>query len=279
MLKISFTDSAADLSLEVAEEYGITVVPLAVNINEKSYRDRFDLTPAEFYKMLAKENALPTTSQVTPQAFYEIFQKLVDEGHEVLAIIFSSELSGTFQSSVIAKDMVKTGRVEIFDTKGASVGHGLTVLEAARMAKEGKDLDIVLAKAKEMAGRMEHIFVVDSLDMLKKGGRISATQAFLGGMLNVKPVLQLKEGKIIPLDKVRGWKKALAKLINVMEERGRDFEQQVIGISHADYEEMAKDLAEQIKARFKVKDIFISEIGPVIGSHTGPGTIALFFQS
>jgi DegV family protein with EDD domain len=175
--------------------------------------------------------------------------------------------------------MVKTGRVEIFDTKGASVGHGLTVLEAARMAKEGKDLDIVLAKAKEMAGRMEHIFVVDSLDMLKKGGRISATQAFLGGMLNVKPVLQLKEGKIIPLDKVRGWKKALAKLINVMEERGRDFEQQVIGISHADYEEMAKDLAEQIKARFKVKDIFISEIGPVIGSHTGPGTIALFFQS
>ncbi|HHU31179.1 MAG: DegV family protein [Zhaonellaceae bacterium] len=278
MLKI-ITDSAADLSLEVAEEYGITVVPLAVNINEKSYRDRFDLTPAEFYKMLAKENALPTTSQVTPQAFYEIFQKLVDEGHEVLAIIFSSELSGTFQSSVIAKDMVKTGRVEIFDTKGASVGHGLTVLEAARMAKEGKDLDIVLAKAKEMAGRMEHIFVVDSLDMLKKGGRISATQAFLGGMLNVKPVLQLKEGKIIPLDKVRGWKKALAKLINVMEERGRDFEQQVIGISHADYEEMAKDLAEQIKARFKVKDIFISEIGPVIGSHTGPGTIALFFQS
>ena len=222
---------------------------------------------------------MPTTSQVTPQAFYEIFQKLVDEGHEVLAIIFSSELSGTFQSSVIAKDMVKTGRVEIFDTKGASVGHGLTVLEAARMAKEGKDLDIVLAKAKEMAGRMEHIFVVDSLDMLKKGGRISATQAFLGGMLNVKPVLQLKEGKIIPLDKVRGWKKALAKLINVMEERGRDFEQQVIGISHADYEEMAKDLAEQIKARFKVKDIFISEIGPVIGSHTGPGTIALFFQS
>lgn len=278
MLKI-ITDSAADLSLEVAEEYGITVVPLAVNINEKSYRDRFDLTPAEFYKMLAKDNALPTTSQVTPQAFYEIFQKLVDEGHEVLAIIFSSELSGTFQSSVIAKDMVKTGRVEIFDTKGASVGHGLTVLEAARMAKEGKDLDIVLAKAKEMAGRMEHIFVVDSLDMLKKGGRISATQAFLGGMLNVKPVLQLKEGKIIPLDKVRGWKKALAKLINVMEERGRDFEQQVIGISHADYEEMAKDLAEQIKARFKVKDIFISEIGPVIGSHTGPGTIALFFQS
>ena len=128
MLKI-ITDSAADLSLEVAEEYGITVVPLAVNINEKSYRDRFDLTPAEFYKMLAKENALPTTSQVTPQAFYEIFQKLVDEGHEVLAIIFSSELSGTFQSSVIAKDMVKTGRVEIFDTKGASVGHGLTVLE------------------------------------------------------------------------------------------------------------------------------------------------------
>jgi len=278
VLKI-ITDSAADLSLEVAEEYGITVVPLAVNINEKSYRDRFDLTPAEFYKMLAKENALPTTSQVTPQAFYEIFQKLVDEGHEVLAIIFSSELSGTFQSSVIAKDMVKTGRVEIFATKGASVGHGLTVLEAARMAKEGKDLDIVLAKAKEMAGRMEHIFVVDSLDMLKKGGRISATQAFLGGMLNVKPVLQLKEGKIIPLDKVRGWKKALAKLINVMEERGRDFEQQVIGISHADYEEMAKDLAEQIKARFKVKDIFISEIGPVIGSHTGPGTIALFFQS
>lgn len=277
MLKI-VTDSASDLSLEVAKEFDITIVPLAVNINGKSYLDRYDLTPAEFYEMLAKEDVLPTTSQVTPQAFYEVFQKLVDEGHEVLAITLSSELSGTFQSSLIAKGMVKGGRVEVLDTKGASVGEALTVLEAAKMAKEGQNIDTVLAKTKDIADKMEHIFVVDSLDMLKKGGRVSATQAFFGGMLNVKPVLQLEEGKIVALDKVRGWKKALAKLISVMEERGQNLKEQVIGISHANYEEMANDLAGQLKERFGVKEIFISEIGPVIGSHTGPGTIALFFQ-
>jgi DegV family protein with EDD domain len=277
MVKI-VTDSSSDLSLEIAKGLDITVVPLVVNINEKGYRDRYDLSPVEFYDILAKENVMPTTSQVTPQAFYEVFQKLVDEGHEVLAVIFSAELSGTFQSAVIAQGMVKGGKVEVYDTKGASVGHALTVMEAARMAKEGQEMDAVLAKVKDMSARMEHIFVVDNLEMLKKGGRISATQAFLGGMLNVKPVLELQEGKIVPLDKVRGWKKALAKLINVMEERGQNLEEQVIGISHANYEEMANQLAELLKEKFGVKEIFISEIGPVIGAHTGPGTIALFFQ-
>jgi len=278
MVKI-VTDSASDLSLEIAKEFDIAIVPLSVNINGKSYRDRYDLLPAEFYAMLDREKILPTTSQVAPQAFYEVFQKIVDEGHEVLAVIFSSELSGTFQSAVVAKGMVKNGRVEVFDTKGASVGHGLTVLEAAKMAKAGYGLEEILTKVKSMAERMEHVFVVDSLEMLKRGGRVSATVAFLGGMLNVKPVLQLEGGKIVPLDKVRGWKKALTKLLSVMEERGKGLESQVIGISHANYEEMAQELAGQVRERFGVKEIFISEIGPVIGSHTGSGTIALFFQS
>lgn len=277
MVKI-VTDSASDLSLNLAKDLDITVVPLVVNISGKGYRDRVDLTPTEFYEMLAKENVMPTTSQVTPQAFYEVFEKLVDEGHEVLAVIFSAELSGTFQSAVVAKGMVKDGKVEVYDTKGASVGHALTVVEAAKMAKEGQDLATILAKVKDMSQRMEHIFVVDNLEMLKRGGRVSATQAFLGGMLNVKPVLQLQEGKIVALDKVRGWKKALAKLISVMEERGHNLEEQVIGISHANHIGMANELAELLKEKFGVKELFISEIGPVIGAHTGPGTIALFFQ-
>jgi DegV family protein with EDD domain len=198
----------------------------------------------------------------------------------VLALIFSSRLSGTYQSSVIAKEMLTGGRVETLDTKSASVGLGLTVLEAAKMAKDGADLDTVLAKARDMSARMEHIFVVDSLEMLKRGGRISAAQAIIGGMLNVKPVLQIDaEGQIVPLDKVRGWKKALAKLIQVMAERGKNLEQQTIGISHANNREMVEELSQLIKTEYNVKDIFVSEIGPVIGSHAGPGTVALFFQS
>ncbi|WP_227763209.1 DegV family protein [Zhaonella formicivorans] len=279
MLKI-VTDSACDLSLEIARELGITVVPLTVNIEGQVYRDRVDISVDEFYQRISSDNIMPTTAQIAPQTFYECFKSLLQEGHEVLALIFSSRLSGTYQSSVIAKEMLTGGRVETLDTKSASVGLGLTVLEAAKMAKDGADLDIVLAKARDMSARMEHIFVVDSLEMLKRGGRISAAQAIIGGMLNVKPVLQIDaEGQIVPLDKVRGWKKALAKLIQVMAERGKNLEQQTIGISHANNREMVEELSQLIKTEYNVKDIFVSEIGPVIGSHAGPGTVALFFQS
>lgn len=279
MLKI-VTDSACDLSLEIARELGITVVPLTVNIEGQVYRDRVDISVDEFYQRISSDNIMPTTAQIAPQTFYECFKSLLQEGHEVLALIFSSRLSGTYQSSVIAKEMLTGGRVETLDTKSASVGLGLTVLEAAKMAKDGADLDTVLAKARDMSARMEHIFVVDSLEMLKRGGRISAAQAIIGGMLNVKPVLQIDaEGQIVPLDKVRGWKKALAKLIQVMAERGKNLEQQTIGISHANNREMVEELSQLIKTEYNVKDIFVSEIGPVIGSHAGPGTVALFFQS
>ena len=161
MVKI-ITDSASDLSLEIAKEYDITVIPLTVNIEGEAYRDRIDIMPEEFYEKLSQGNLMPTTSQVAPQAFYEVFNKLVNEGHEVLTLNFSSELSGTYQSAVVAKGMVKEGRIEVLDTKSASVGQALTVLAAAKMAREGKDLDSILARSKEMARRMEHIFVVGS---------------------------------------------------------------------------------------------------------------------
>lgn len=279
MVKI-VTDSACDLSLDLARELDITIIPLMVTLEGKAYRDRVDISPEEFYQRIAAKDVIPTTAQISPQTFYECFQSLVEEGHEVLALIFSSALSGTYQSSVAAKGMVQGGRVETLDTKAVSVGLGLIVREAAQLAKEGASLDTILAKAKAMAQRMEHVFVVDSLEMLRRGGRISPAQTIIGSMLNVKPVLQIDaEGRIVPLDKVRGWKKALNRLLEVMEERGKDLENQVIGISHAHSPEMAAELEKLIRGRFQVKDVFISEIGPVIGAHTGPGTIALFFQS
>lgn len=277
MVKI-VTDSASDLSLEVARELDVTIIPLTVNIEGLGYKDRVELSPAEFYHKISGGNIMPTTSMVPPQDFYDCFTRFVQDGQEVLALIFSSHLSGTYQSSVVAKDMLAAGRIETLDTKCASLGLGLVVLEAAKMAKAGAGLEAILEKARAMSGRMEHIFVVDSLEMLKRGGRISAAQAILGSMLNVKPVLQFDDGKIVPLDKVRGWKKALAKQLDTMAERGKNLEQQVIGISHANHLELAEELSELIKTRFGVKEVFISEIGPVIGSHAGPGTVALFFQ-
>lgn len=279
MVKI-VTDSASDLPLEIAQELDITVVPLTVTIEDEVYKDRRELSPEEFYRRIADKKVVPRTSMVSPQTFYECFQSLVQEGYEVLALIFSSALSGTFQSAVTAKEMIKEGRVEVLDTKAASVGLGLIVMEAASRAKEGATLEEILNGAQAMAQRMEHVFVVDSLDMLKRGGRISPAQAIVGGMLNVKPVLQIdEEGQIISLDKVRGWKKATKRLLEVMGERGKNLENQVIGISHANSLEMALELEKQIKSQYRVKDVFISEIGPVIGAHTGPGTIAVFFQS
>lgn len=272
-----YTDSSCDLDVDVLNDLGVKMIPLTVHFGEELYKDRITIGTREFYEKLKNHNELPKTSQVNPAVFKEEFQKGLDEGYHIIYIAFSSRLSGTYQSGCIARDMLDKECIDVIDSKAASVGQGLIVREAAVMVKEGKSREEIIERVEYLKDRMEHIFAVGSLDMLKKGGRISTAQAVIGTLLNVKPILQFDDGAIIPYDKVRGEKGIIKKMIETMKERGYEIEKQVIGLSYAGDPTLCMELKKEIEKVFGVKEFLISEIGAAIGSHAGPGTLALFF--
>ena len=274
------TDSASDLPKSTYEKYDIDVVSLYVHLNDQDYLDGKTIEPKTVYDAM-REGAAPKTSQVAPEAFLEIFTPYVEKGQPIIYIGFSSVLSGTFQSGFIAKQQLlekyPDAQIATIDTKCASLGEGLVVLRAAQLASEGASFDEIVKAAEYHAEHMEHIFTVDDLEYLQRGGRVSKAQAFFGGLLNIKPLLHVEDGKLIPLEKIRGSKKVLKRMLEVMEERGHDFNNQVIGISHGDDVESAEKLAAMIKEKYTPNEIIIHTVGSAIGAHSGPGTIALFF--
>jgi DegV family protein with EDD domain len=270
-------DTACDLDIEYAQKYGIEIVPIYVTIEGTTYRDRYDIAPPEFYEMIAKPDIVPVTAQVPPALLMKKFKELVDEDYEVIAIMFSSGLSGTYQSACIAAESVNPEKVHVIDSKAASMGYGLIVLEAAKMANSGATVEEITERVIYMRDRMEHIFAVGSLEMLKRGGRISTTQAAVGSLLGVKPILQFSDGCIIPYEKARGGKQTIKKMVETMEERGYNIEDQIIGFDHARNTKFMRELEEAVKEKFNIKQIEEAEIGAAIGSHAGPGTISVFF--
>lgn len=274
------TDSAADLSQEIIDEYGLDVAPLLVSKGQEVFKDKETIQPLEVFNNMRKGEVYKT-SQVPVSDFLERFEKCAETGADCICLAFSSELSGTYQSAIIAGKQILERypdfKPEIIDTRCASLGQGLVVYQAARMVKEGRERDEIIQSVKFNAEHMEHIFTVDNLEYLYRGGRINRTTAFVGGLLNIKPILNVKDGKLIPIDKTRGRKKVLQKMLELMEERGVELDQQLIGISHGDDPEGASTLAEMIRERFNPQDIMINTIGAVIGAHAGPGTLAVFF--
>ncbi|MBM7571507.1 DegV family protein [Aquibacillus albus] len=274
------TDSACDLSKEHYERYNIEVVSLSVQLDDQIYHDGKTISATTIYEAMRNGKA-PKTSQVSPQQFKEVFEKYAKMNQDCIYLGFSSELSGTYQSAVIAGQELKENypnwQIHMLDTKCASLGFGLIVLRAAQLAQEGVALNEIVETCTYHAEHMEHIFTVDDLEYLYRGGRVSKTAAFVGTLLKIKPLLHVDNGKLIPLEKIRGTKKVLRRMIEVMEERGSDLANQTIGISHGDDLETANKLAEIIKDKFNVKTIEIGMVGSVIGAHSGPGTIALFF--
>ncbi len=277
MIKI-ITDSGADISPEVFAANDITFLPILVQLDGKEYLDQVDISPKEYYNLLGQTKATPSTSRIPPYEYEKVFTKVLDKYDEVICITFSSGLSATYESAVLAANTVAPDKISVIDSKCASFGQGLAVLRASQLVKEGKTREEIVNEIKDMCNRREHIFSCGSLEMLKRGGRISATQAILGTVLKVIPILQMQNGKIIPFDKVRGNKKMIQFMLDTIENRGNNLHEQVIGISHAGNLKMAETLKEAILERFTVKDILISEIGAAIGSHSGLKTIALFFQ-
>lgn len=269
------TDSTADLPRELIEKYGITVVPLKVMFGEKIYRDGVDLTPREFFQKLRRAPDLPTTSQPSPQEFVEAYRPLVEEGASIVSIHISSALSGTLQSAKLAKAILGYEDLEIIDSRLVSLALGMVVLAAAERADEGCSKEEVLVRVNQIIDRLQAYFLVDTLEYLQRGGRIGKAQAFLGSLLNVKPICTLKEGIIYPYEKVRGKAKAVERLAEIVEEKFTPRVPLWCTLVHGDDAEGLEQLREKLEKRVNIGRLLLGEIGPVVGTHGGPGLLGV----
>lgn len=264
-------DSLSDLDKEYLQQYDIDVVPLTLILNGKEYRDSIDIKPEEFYKILREENAHPKTSQATYAQFKEVFDKYVKEGKKVLYISGSSAATGTCQSAIMAKNDTD-GDIYIYDTYSLSFGAGIFVVKAAEMIKEGKSIEEVFKALDELKEKSVLMFSVDTLEYLKKGGRISSAKATVGSLLNIKPILEVKDGLVSQVGQVRGKKNVLNKMVEYVKERlGDDIEQDEVYIGYSDDLKEREKLTEIAQEVFKPKKIGYFMVGTCIGAHSGPG--------
>jgi len=266
------------LDSDLLQELDVKLFYMPVTIKDTTFYDRLTIQPPEFYRLISEPGVMPTTSQITPVEFQQEFEEVIkNSSDQVIYIAFSSELSGTYQSACIARDGIDPDRITVIDSKSASVGYGLTVIRAARAIKEGKNKEEVLAEIEDNINRIQHLFIVGNFEMLKRGGRVSATSAALGNLLNIKLILHFVNGAIVPLEKTHGLKKAKKRMLEIMEERGRNLPQQLIGINHSNDYEGALEIKQLLEKKFGCQDFVISEIGAAIGSHVGAGTYSVFF--
>ena len=278
------TDSSCDLTAELADELRLRVVPLRIHMGKETYRNYLDGREIDFQDFYARVRGgeMPTTSAASVWDFETEMRPLLAEGQDILCLCFSSAMSTTYQSAVIAAEHLREEyperRVEVVDSLSASGGHGLFVYLCAKERDAGKSFEEVLAFAKEMIPYMCHWFTVDDLYHLKRGGRISAATAIFGSMLSIKPVMHVDDaGKLVNMEKARGRKAAIAALVEHMAATARDTVNDPVFITHGDCLDDAESLAEEVRRRFGTKQIFISYVGPVIGSHTGCGVLTLMF--
>ncbi len=281
MYKI-ITDCGADLPSWVQDQFGVEILPFTVTCDGESKKSS-DIPPKELMDAMRAGKSFKT-SQINVSEFEDAFTPYAKNNESVIYIAFSSGLSGTYNSACIAAEQIKEQYpgfdITIIDTKCASVGHGLVVYKALLMQKDGATKEEVIAKTIENSENMEHIFTVGDLEYLFRGGRVSRTSAILGSILGIKPVLDVdEEGRLRPISKVRGRKFSIKRLAEVAGERGYDLDKQLIGICHGDDMEAATQLKQYMTDMYGCKDFFINEIGATIGSHSGPGTLAVFFLS
>ena len=278
------TDTTADLPKDYIEKNDLGLFSLSYTIVGETYSASRELPEKDFYSLM-REGNIPKTSQVNPDEAKEVLLKLLEKGNEILYIAFSSALSGTYNSGRLAAEEImeddKNAKIVVIDSKCASLGEGLLVHKAVEMRNSGKSFEETCEWVKEHAQNMIHLFTVDDLNHLFRGGRVSRSAAFIGTVLNIKPVLHVDdEGRLIPLCKERGRKKSLLKLVDMMGEQlgSYDKKNDIIFISHGDCEEDAKFVRDEVEKRYGIKDCLINYIGPTIGAHAGPGTVALFFM-
>ncbi len=272
------TDSTAYLSSDLVAAYNITVVPLVVIWGNETYRDNVDIKPDQFYQRLSTTKIMPSTSQATIQGFVDVFTKLHASGYEILTVVISSALSGTLDSAIQAKTMLPEATIELVDSQNTSMTLAFMALSAARAAKQGASLEECKKIIELIRDHTEVFFAVDTLEFLHRGGRIGGASRFLGTALDLKPILQLKEGKIEALERVRSTKKAHDRLIELLK-IGVNGEEHInmMGVVAASAAESAANVLHKIKHQFNPDEIILANISPVLGTHTGPGTIGVAY--
>jgi DegV family protein with EDD domain len=267
------TDSTCDLPLPLCDELGITMVPLNVHFGEVVYRDQFDLDSDQFLRLLAKSAELPKTSQPAAGVFEETFSRLGADGSAVVSIHISSKLSGTLHSAEMAREALRSRcQVEVVDSRSASLGLGLIVLAAAKLANAGADARQIANHVRRLAQNVHILFFVDTLEYLQRGGRIGRASALLGTLLNIRPILKLEDGEIHPVEKVRTRSKAIDRLVEFVELFP---ELESLAIVHANTPVDVETLLRRLEPLYPRERITIGQYGPVIGTHAGPGGLGV----
>ncbi|KKB35965.1 DegV family protein [Bacillus thermotolerans] len=267
------TDSTSYIPKELREELNIHMIPLSVIIDQKTYREELDMTEEEFYERVRMMDELPKTTQPPIGEFMKLYQRLSKEYDAVIGIYLSSGISGTYQTSIAAGELVKEIDVYSFDSEISCMPQGFFAIRAAELAREGKEPEEILNELEAMKPSMRAYFIVDDLNHLKRGGRLNGAQALIGGLLQVKPLLHFVDKVIVPFEKVRTSKKALKRVADLFAEDYEKGEPLKGSIIHANCEEAAQRWLEELQARFPNAELELSHFGPVIGTHLGEGAL------
>ncbi len=275
------TDSASDIPESVIKEYGLYVMPTPVTIEGTDYFDGETIFPDEFYEIQASGKEIKTY-HINQYMFHEHFLSFAKRGDEVLYICFSTGIAGTFNAANLAYEEVLEEypdfKITIIDSKCASVGYGLVVDKLLRMQKNGAPKELIIEAAYFFCEHMEHAVTVMELEYLFKGGRLSRTSFLAGTVLDIKPIIIVDEkGSLSAVEKVRGWKKAQKRILDMVGEKGKNLENQVVGVVYGRDKESAEYIKEQLRERYHVKGLLEGRIGCAIGAHTGPGILGITF--
>jgi len=272
-------DSPCDLPLEIADKYGVTIMPIKFTINGTTYRDKFDMDTSKFYRILRETGEIPVTSQITPVEFEDYFREAANDCDEIIAIILSGSSSGTFQNATLAKNIIEDERnvkIHLIDSQSFTFAYGHTVLKAAKMVQEGKSSDEIVAKITNTLETQKVYFGVETLDYLKKGGRIKTTTAVIGGILDIRPLLMIKDGLVSSIDKVKGEKKLFSKMVeyacSAAEDIGENVKFYVLGSDNLDKVDTLKKMLEEKGYKAEDEQFYI---GAIIGTHAGPGAYGI----
>lgn len=277
MLKV-VTDSTAYIPDDLAQQYGIVVVPLKVHFGQETYDEISGISNQTFYQRLITSAVFPTTSQPSPGQFKQTYQTILSENPsaEILVLTISSKLSGTYNAALAAAEQLPAAQITVFDSLSAAMGLGLMAITAVELDRAGRTPAEIMARLEQMRRDTSIVLVVDTLEYLRRGGRIGAAAAFLGTLLNTKPVLAVVEGRILPLDRVRSKKKALERLLAELESKLPHPAHPVqAGVMHIAAAQEMESMVALLRERFSLTRLYTSELGPVVGAHLGPGALGV----
>ena len=280
MIRI-IVDSVSDMPEEYLRKYGITMIPLTVNLNGRSYEDRRGLTLSEFFQEIRSTDTFPTTAAPAPYSFVQEFQTAVDSGDSIICFTMSSDSSSTYQSACMAKSEFPNAKIDIIDTKCAGMCQGMNAILAARMAQQGKGHDEIVAISQARVPRLKTIVLLETMEFLRRGGRISATKARIASLLSIKPVIEYMastDGSIELIHRARGFEAGMRWMANLAQSLKKDFSNSLLVIEYSTNPEPAYAMKSMLEKIYKLGEVIITPIGKVVGSHVGPQAVGIFFE-